>query len=293
MDSTCIIALIVIILGVALVVISSRRKSQKKTVSGSQTDIQASSEQPANQVVQPQETETVAQANTAPPIISRQLQPLITELQSGNVRQRRAASYKLGKSQDPAAVPALISAYNDPDGSVHQNVIDGLRRIGSKEALAFLESLEVFIKPSHQYDQLKYQEVSIQGNSVHVRCPACGKSHNVAVQDFKSILTKAYTTMGQTADASIKYSGESVHYLSRGMLIASEVVLVLIAAGVSIRVGNFLMGLFAIILVLGLLEGPLRALFSKRVPIWLLQCPDCGTIIPVATNGKMFAVGSM
>jgi len=99
--------------------------------------------------------------------------------------------------------------------------------------------------------------------------------------------------MGQAADASIKYSGQSVHYLSRSRLIATEVVLVLIAVGVSIRVGSLFSGLVAIILVLGLLEGPLRTLFSKRVPIWLLRCPDCGTIIPVATNGKRFAVGSM
>ena len=267
--------------------------TKQTTAPGSQTDIQVSSNQSANQVVHPQQAETVAQVTTAPSIISKQLQPSITELQSGNVRQRRAASYKLGKSQDPAAVQALINAYNDPDSSVRQNVIDGLRKVGSTEALAFLETHKVFIKPSHQYDQLKYQEVSIQGNNVHIRCPACAKSHDVAIQDFKSILTKAYTTMDQTADTSIKYSGESVHYLSRGGLIAAEVVLVLIGVWVSIRVGNFLMGLVAIGLVLGLLEGPLRTLFSKGVPIWLLQCPDCGTIVPVATNGTMFAVGSV
>jgi hypothetical protein len=70
----------------------------------------------------------------------QELQKLISELQNGSDQQRRAASYKLGKSKNPAAVPALISAYNDSDGSVRQNVFDGLRSIGSKEALDFLAS---------------------------------------------------------------------------------------------------------------------------------------------------------
>jgi hypothetical protein len=69
-----------------------------------------------------------------------QLQQLITQLQNGNDKQRRVASFKLSKSKDPSVVPALISAYNDKDSSVRQNVFDGLRSIGSKEALDFLAS---------------------------------------------------------------------------------------------------------------------------------------------------------
>jgi hypothetical protein len=70
----------------------------------------------------------------------QELQKLISELQNGNAQQRRAASYKLGKSKELAAVPALINAYNDSDGSVRQNVIGGLRNISSPEALDFLNS---------------------------------------------------------------------------------------------------------------------------------------------------------
>ena len=62
---------------------------------------------------------------------------LIKDLQQGNDQQRRAASYKLGNSNDPKAVTALISAYNDTDSLVRRNVIDGLRAIGTKEALDF------------------------------------------------------------------------------------------------------------------------------------------------------------
>ncbi|MCK5523163.1 MAG: HEAT repeat domain-containing protein [Thiomargarita sp.] len=65
---------------------------------------------------------------------------LVTDLQQGNDRQRRAASYKLGKIKSSAAVTALISAYNDTDSSVRQNVINGLRAIGTQEALDFLNS---------------------------------------------------------------------------------------------------------------------------------------------------------
>jgi len=71
-------------------------------------------------------------------MVNEQLQQLITELQQGNDRQRRAAAYKLGKFKDPAAVDALIDAFNDKDGLVRRNVADGLRAIGSREALDFL-----------------------------------------------------------------------------------------------------------------------------------------------------------
>ncbi len=74
-----------------------------------------------------------------------QLQQLITQLQNGNDQQRRAASYKLSKSKDPSVGPALMNAYNDKDSSVRQNVFDGLRSIGSKEAMDFLASHEEFM----------------------------------------------------------------------------------------------------------------------------------------------------
>jgi len=71
------------------------------------------------------------------------LEKLLSALQTGNAHQRRAASYKLGKSKNPMVVSALINAYNDTDGSVRQNVISGLRNIGSKEALDFLDSKRI------------------------------------------------------------------------------------------------------------------------------------------------------
>ena len=70
---------------------------------------------------------------------------LLSELQNGDDRQRRAASYRLGKSRDPDVVPYLIKAYNDPDPTVRRNVIDGLRQmatLGTYEASCFLDSDE-------------------------------------------------------------------------------------------------------------------------------------------------------
>ena len=83
-------------------------------------------------------------------MIKQELQKIISELQNGSDQQRRAASYKLGKSKDPEAVPALINAYNDSDGSVRQNVINGLRSISSPEALEFLRSHENSFSPAPQ-----------------------------------------------------------------------------------------------------------------------------------------------
>jgi len=69
-----------------------------------------------------------------------EINKLILDLQNGNDRQRRIASYQLGKSKNPDAVPALIHAFDDTDSSVRQNVINGLKSIGSEGAIAFLES---------------------------------------------------------------------------------------------------------------------------------------------------------
>lgn len=68
------------------------------------------------------------------------IEKLITDLTTGNDRQRRAASYKLIKLQDPSAVPYLIAAFKDKDHSVRRNVIAALQAIGTEEAIEFLES---------------------------------------------------------------------------------------------------------------------------------------------------------
>ena len=90
------------------------------------------------------------------------LQQLIEQLKSGNDSQRRAASFKLGKSKEPDAVPALINAYNDTDNSVRQNVIDGLKLIRSKEAVEFLIShgIEKVVPITEQPIQTTVQTVS-------------------------------------------------------------------------------------------------------------------------------------
>jgi ribosomal protein S27AE len=69
-------------------------------------------------------------------------QSLIDQLESGSAQQRRAASYKMGKSEDPAYIPYLIKATNDQDAGVRMNVIEGLRRIGTDEAIEFLNADE-------------------------------------------------------------------------------------------------------------------------------------------------------
>ena len=71
------------------------------------------------------------------------IEKLITDLATGNDRQRRAASYKLLKLHDPSTVPDLIAAFEDKDHSVRRNVIAALRAIGNKEAIEFLESKRI------------------------------------------------------------------------------------------------------------------------------------------------------
>lgn len=81
-------------------------------------------------------------------ISDQKLQELISELQNGNDRQRRASSYKLSKYKDPVVVPALIRAYSDTDASVRRNASDGLCAIGTQDALDFLNSQKENISES-------------------------------------------------------------------------------------------------------------------------------------------------
>jgi tetratricopeptide (TPR) repeat protein len=67
---------------------------------------------------------------------------LVRQLKEGNDSQRRAASYRLGNSGDPDAVPHLILAYTDKDWSVRRNVVEGLKKISSREASYFIEAPE-------------------------------------------------------------------------------------------------------------------------------------------------------
>ena len=77
---------------------------------------------------------------------SHQLQELISELQNGDVHQRRAATSKLSNSQDIEVVPWLIKAYADADSVVRNRAMEGLNIIGSKEALDFLVSRGIAIR---------------------------------------------------------------------------------------------------------------------------------------------------
>jgi hypothetical protein len=74
---------------------------------------------------------------------NEELERLISELQTGGPRQRRAAARKLGLSKNPAVVSALIHAYDDVDDAVRRNVRAGLGNIASKEAIEFLISKEI------------------------------------------------------------------------------------------------------------------------------------------------------
>jgi hypothetical protein len=108
------------------------------------------------------------------------LQQLIKQLQEGNDRERRAASYKLGKSRDQEAVPALICAYNDKDGTVRQNVIDGLRLMNTIEAAEFLLKKEQCKVGNHSWIGCKCSQCGLFRNEQHdlddnCKCLICGQ----------------------------------------------------------------------------------------------------------------------
>ena len=69
------------------------------------------------------------------------LKKFINELETGDVRARRIVAYNLGKSKDPSAVPALIKACEDPDGTVRLNAVVALQTIGSPDAKEYLKVL--------------------------------------------------------------------------------------------------------------------------------------------------------
>ena len=77
---------------------------------------------------------------------SHQLQELISQLQNGDVHQRRAATSKLSNSQAMEVVPWLIKAYADADSVVRNRATEGLNIIGSKEALDFVTSKGIAVR---------------------------------------------------------------------------------------------------------------------------------------------------
>ena len=131
------------------------------------------------------------------------LQQLIKQLQSGNDQQRRAAAYKLGKSKDQSAVPALISAYNDKDSSVRQNVIDGLRLIRTKEATEFLQAKEQCKAGYHNWAGCKCSRCGLLRNEQHdldneCRCHICGQELHTwdgckCIKCSKEVHDRSYT----------------------------------------------------------------------------------------------------
>ena len=99
-------------------------------------------------------------------------QELVAQLQGGNDRQRRAASYKLSKYNDPSVVSILIKAYDDTDLTVKQNALSGLHNIGTKEALEFLDSHQISrqtLAPPEEY-----------------KCPECNGSQ-IVVKKIKTV----------------------------------------------------------------------------------------------------------
>jgi hypothetical protein len=70
----------------------------------------------------------------------KQKRQLIEELQSGNARKRRSASYKLSKMIDDDVVNALINATTDSDDIVRRNAMDGLRGANNLDAINYIQS---------------------------------------------------------------------------------------------------------------------------------------------------------
>ena len=99
---------------------------------------------------------------------SHQLEELISELQNGDVHQRRAATSKLSKSQDVVAVPWLIKAYDDADSIVRFRAIEGLNVIGSKEALDFLTSKGITVRDPFLLRRSRYMKAGAWAGLVGV-----------------------------------------------------------------------------------------------------------------------------
>jgi len=196
----------------------------------------------------------------------KELQKLIFELQNGSLQKQRAASYKLSKSGIISSVPALIQAYENPDSSVRQNIVAGLRKINSPEAFNFLKSLSI----SSEIDSTE---------SVGNICEKCGTRTQIGgfhtfIYGIKKIIKQEMinsTTTKTTSEYTLKES-DPVYLCNKCIILQGEkdnansskitLIVVFVLFIISIPVSYFMNNVLFVLPMLALIFGGPMALFQ-------------------------------
>jgi hypothetical protein len=141
------------------------------------------------------------------------------------------------------------------------------------------------------YDQLEYREIPVSGTQVVVPCPVCEAINNLSTANFVSNDPKIRST-GQILRLSSpisKWAGVVVVTIL--VFLIARMMGVELAMSCSAAVAIGLLGGFWILKPV--VESIFGSLFAKKIPIWEYSCRDCGTNIPIASDGEHFMVGNI
>jgi len=139
---------------------------------------------------------------------------------------------------------------------------------------------------------------------VEVECPQCGRKEFIPQQEFVHALPSIHASAPPPPDVRIRYSGDSIRHLpprtARWLApICTGIIAFLCAMfngldpamSCSVAVAAALIGgLGGLGLMKALGEAAAFSVAGKDIPVWLLPCPQCGTEIPVASDGELFFV---
>jgi hypothetical protein len=156
-------------------------------------------------------------------------------------------------------------------------------------------------RPPSDLAILEYLPLLPTDGHITIVCRSCGARQQIPIAMFsKSLVTsRQQLTEGVNQDRIINSREHSydMSHLSIGTIGCISILILLITGIISngiigfIGVGDIIVYIvwnLTFVAVFYLISKPFFRLFGRRIPIWLVYCPECGERIPVATDGKVF-----
>ncbi|MBN2556347.1 MAG: hypothetical protein JXA97_10455 [Anaerolineales bacterium] len=137
------------------------------------------------------------------------------------------------------------------------------------------------------YTKLAYSEASIVSDRIGIHCSRCGKDHGVHLEKLRAV----FTSMDDSSDARIRKTDHSIRGISQSTHKWISFLLWVIVVFIGFNIGGLMAGVIAALLIFPVLGPIARSFFGTNLPIWLVSCPYCDAIIPIASDGDLFLIG--
>ncbi|HEY71105.1 MAG TPA: hypothetical protein G4O08_11035 [Anaerolineae bacterium] len=184
-----------------------------------------------------------------------------------------------------------------------------LQQLGFQVAIALgtilLSALTAYIitrKPrARDLESLEYRSLVPSRGIISVACKSCAANLEIPTGLFHgSGSTDRPQSEGADGSIQITQSGQNYYDLSH-LPSRSETAIGCLIYVLAVIAANAIVGLFGaeditvyviwtltFVAIAYVINKPLIRLMGGRYPIWVAYCPECGTKIAIATNGKAF-----